>query len=213
MSVAPRQKQAPSYWDEACAQLAQQDRALTGLLQAYPAERLQGGGDAFVTLANSIIGQQISVRAAEQIWGRLNQRVQPLTPEHVLATPADELKQVGLSTRKVEYLTDLARHFSDGRIESDQFDHLSDAEVIARLTDVRGIGRWTAEMFLIFHLLRQDVLPLDDIGLQRAVAQHYGWPYPFPLKQLDAFAERWRPWRTVATWYLWRSLDPIPVAY
>ena len=208
-----RIKSQPAYWADAVDFLARNDLALVGLLNAYQGECLTGGGDAFCTLANSIVGQQISVKAADSIWKRLELRLGHVNPENVLVSSPEDLRADGLSNRKVEYLTDLARHFTDGRIDPTHFDTLDDEDVIRRLTDVRGIGRWTAEMFLIFHLLRQDVLPLDDIGLQRGVARHYGWEYPFPLKRLESFAERWKPYRTVATWYLWRSLDPVPVAY
>lgn len=211
--TSPRIKTSPDYWSEAIDALARNDLALVGLFNAYQGECLTGGGDAFCTLANSIVGQQISVKAADSIWKRLESRLGHVNPERVLVTSVDDLRADGLSSRKVEYLTDLARHFIDGRIDPVHFDEMEDEAVIQRLTDVRGIGRWTAEMFLIFHLLRQDVLPLDDIGLQRGVARHYGWEYPFPLKRLEQFAERWRPYRTVATWFLWRSLDPVPVAY
>ena len=115
----------------------------------------------------------------------------------------------GLSERKAEYLRDLARHFASGRLDPAQWPALDDEALIARLVDVKGIGRWTAEMFLMFHELRPDVLPVDDIGLQNAVALHYHDGERMTPKALRAFGERWRPWRSAATWYLWRSLDPI----
>ena len=123
------------------------------------------------------------------------------------------LRECGLSARKVEYLVDLASHFTTGQIHVERWATMSDAEVIDELTAVRGIGIWTAEMFLIFNLLRPDVLPLDDIGLQRAVADFYHDGERLTRRALLAFGERWRPWRSVATWYLWRSLDQVPVAY
>ncbi|MCB6184400.1 DNA-3-methyladenine glycosylase 2 family protein [Leeia sp. TBRC 13508] len=206
-------KKTPEYWDDAIRVLSNQDLALVGLFQAYRGETLSGGGDAFKTLANAIVGQQISVKAAESIWQRLLNRLGSISPESILAIDGELLRQEGLSKRKVEYIVDLSKHFVEGKINPLHFHEMTDEEVIKALTDVRGIGRWTAEMFLIFHLLRQDVLPLDDIGLQRAVAKHYGWEYPFAVSKLAVFAERWAPYRTVATWFMWRSLDPIPVAY
>jgi DNA-3-methyladenine glycosylase II len=131
----------------------------------------------------------------------------------VLALSNEQLRACGLSARKAEYLGDLARHFSDGQIHSARWAQMGDAEIIAELTAVRGIGVWTAEMFLIFNQLRPDVFPLDDIGLQKAVALHYFSGERPSRQQLAAFGERWRPWRSVATWYLWRSLDPLPVEY
>ena len=170
-------------------------------------------GDPFGTLARSIVGQQISVKAADSVWARLVTALPAVTPQGVLMLDAAALRACGLSVRKVEYLGDLARHFVDGQIHVSRWDAMSDDEIIAELTAVRGIGVWTAEMFLIFNQMRPDVFPLDDIGLQRAVALHY-FDGQRPLRrQLAEFGERWRPWRSVATWYLWRSLDPVPVEY
>ncbi|HPU80916.1 MAG TPA: DNA-3-methyladenine glycosylase 2 family protein, partial [Accumulibacter sp.] len=123
------------------------------------------------------------------------------------------LRACGLSARKVEYVVDLARHFDDGQIDVAHWSAMSDSEIISELTAVRGIGVWTAEMFLIFNQLRPDVFPLDDIGLQKAVARHYCHGERPGRRLLVEHGERWRPWRSVATWYLWRSLDPLPVEY
>jgi DNA-3-methyladenine glycosylase II len=127
-------------------------------------------------------------------------------------TPA-ALRACGLSKQKVEYIRDLARHFESGAINPRRFKLLADEELIQALCDVRGIGRWTAEMFLIFHLRRPDVYPLQDIGLIRAVEKHYLGGKRASKQEIVAVGEQWRPWRTVATWYLWRSLDPFPVEY
>jgi DNA-3-methyladenine glycosylase II len=166
-----------------------------------------------VTLARSIVGQQISVKAADSVWARFTAALPAIAPEQVLATSNEALRGCGLSARKAEYLGDLARHFMAGQIHVDRWSAMSDAQIIAELTAVRGIGVWTAEMFLIFNQLRPDVFPLDDIGLQKAVALHYFAGERPPRKALTEYGERWRPWRSVATWYLWRSLDPVPVAY
>ena len=130
-----------------------------------------------------------------------------------LASDSAQLRSCGLSGRKVEYLGDLARHFSSGLIHLDHWTAMSDSEIIAELTAVRGIGQWTAEMFLIFNQLRPDVFPLDDLGLQRAIALHYFAGERPPRKELIRVGEGFSPWRSVATWYLWRSLDPVPVEY
>ncbi|HVO88520.1 MAG TPA: DNA-3-methyladenine glycosylase 2 family protein, partial [Casimicrobiaceae bacterium] len=119
----------------------------------------------------------------------------------------------GLSARKAEYVRDLARHFTSGKLDPREWPSLDDESLITALVDVKGIGRWTAEMFLIFHELRPDVLPVDDIGLQKAVALHFFDGERQPTDVIRDVAEEWRPWRSVATWYLWRSLDPIPVEY
>ena len=203
----------PDYWEIAAAELAQGDAVMAELVARYAGLGLGSRGDPFSTLARSIVGQQISVKAADAVWARLLGAVERIAPEAILAAGEQTLAGSGLSRRKVEYLTDLAAHFANGRLQPERWAGLDDGEIIAELTAVRGIGRWTAEMFLIFNLLRPDVLPLDDIGLQRAVCLRYFGGEKLAPKALAAFGERWRPWRTVATWYLWRSLDPVPVEY
>lgn len=203
----------PDYWSAASAELALCDPILAPLVARFSASSLVSRGDPFVTLARSIVGQQISVKAADSVWARVCAELPQLNPEQVLARSAEDLRRCGLSARKVEYLGDLARHFADGKLDGGRWSALSDADIIAELTAVRGIGVWTAEMFLIFNLLRPDVFPLDDIGLQKAVALHYCRGERPERRLLASHGERWRPWRSVATWYLWRSLDPLPVEY
>jgi DNA-3-methyladenine glycosylase II len=208
-----RKDSLPDYWHEASRQLAVADPVMAMLAGRYAEVSLASRGDAFSTLARSIVGQQISVKAADSVWSRLCAQLPAITPALVLAVDVQSLRACGLSARKVEYLVDLAGHFASGALAVECWPQRSDAEVIAELTAVRGIGVWTAEMFLIFNLLRPDVLPLDDIGLQRAVALHYAAGERPSRRVLAAHGERWRPWRSVATWYLWRSLDPVPVEY
>lgn len=204
---------APAYWQQACAELAAADTVMAALIARYPDAILANRGDPFQTLARAIVGQQISVKAADSVWARFAAFAQTLRPAHIAAQELDALAACGLSRRKAEYLRDLAGHFADGRIEPARWETMEDEAVIAELIDVRGIGRWTAEMFLIFGLRRPDVWPVDDIGLQKAVALHYlGGQRPTP-KVLRLLGERHAPWRTVATWYLWRSLDPTVVQY
>lgn len=183
------------------------------LVETYAGASIISRGDPFATLVRSIVGQQISVKAADSVWARLTGKVSSPTPEAILACTAEQLRACGLSARKVEYITDLAGHFASGRIHARLWPRMTDAEIIAELTAVRGIGVWTAEMFLIFNQLRPDVFPLDDIGLQKAVAMHYLDGQRPTRRELTGIGERWRPWRSVATWYLWRSLDPLPVEY
>ena len=206
----------PLFWQTASLELASSDPVMADFVQQYSGVSLMSRGDPFVTLARSIVGQQISVKAADSIWQRVVAALPVMTPVTVLAAVSEgpeSLRACGLSARKVEYLGDLAAHFHDGQIHVDHWSAMSDAEIIAELTAVRGIGVWTAEMFLIFNQLRPDVFPLDDIGLQKAIALHY-FAGERPLrKALSEFGERWRPWRSVATWYLWRSLDPVAVEY
>jgi len=203
----------PDYWRQAVQQIGREDDVMARLVARYADVALTSRGDAFSTLARSIVGQQISVRAADTVWNRLLAAVGEMTVGSVLASGAAGLSGCGLSQRKIEYLVDLAAHFRSGRIVPEQWQDRDDESVIAELCDVRGIGRWTAEMFLIFNLLRPDVFPLDDIGLQRALSEHYFSGEKQSRRVLVQLGERWRPWRSVATWYLWRSLDPLPVLY
>jgi len=209
----------PDYWDEACRHLARRDRVMKKLIPRFGEARLQSRGDAFTTLARSIVGQQISVKAAQTIWDRLVTATrgsgQPihLDPARVGRTRMTTLRRVGLSENKALYIRDLARHFVSGALDPREWQALGDEDLILRLTAVHGIGRWTAEMFLMFHELRPDVLPVADIGLQNAVAMHYRGGTRIPIAELRELAAMWSPWRSVATWYLWRSLDPIPVEY
>ena len=174
---------------------------------------LQSRGDAFVTLSRSIVGQQISVKAAQSVWNRFEALPKRLTPAHVLKLKVDDMRAAGLSARKVEYLVDLALHFDSGRIHVKQWDGMDDEAIIAELVAIRGIGRWTAEMFLMFHLLRPNVLPLDDVGLINGISLNYFSGEPVIRSEAREVAEAWAPWSSVATWYMWRSLEPLPVAY
>jgi DNA-3-methyladenine glycosylase II len=209
----------PAYWDAATRALGQRDPVMRRLIAAYPGIHLARRGDPFTTLARAIVGQQISVKAAQSIWDRLVAATRGtgdpvrLDPARVGRTRITTLRGVGLSERKAEYIRDLARHFVSGALDPREWPALADEDLIARLSGVKGIGRWTAEMFLIFHELRPDVLPVDDIGLQKGAALHYHHGVRLPVAELRAFATMWAPWRSVATWYLWRSLDPIPVEY
>lgn len=203
----------PAYWDMACAELAVVDPVLAELIDRYPGMSLVGKGDAFHTLARSIVGQQISVKAADSVWARLETTLGSIASAKVLATSSEALRGCGLSARKVEYLGDLAYHHQAGRLDPSLWQDWDDETIIKELTSIRGIGRWTAEMFLIFHMMRPDVLPLDDIGLLRAIADHYHDGERHTRKLIQLQSEIWRPWRSVATWYLWRSLDPVPVEY
>ncbi|MGH8673467.1 MAG: DNA-3-methyladenine glycosylase family protein, partial [Burkholderiales bacterium] len=194
----------PEYWDRAKRALRRNDPVMGAIIGRHPRVHLVARGDAFVTLARAIAGQQISVKAAQSVWNRLVAVVLEMTPERVLAQERPRLRACGLSDRKVEYIADLAKHFSDGTIQVTRWPQMADEEVIAELVQVRGIGRWTAEMLLMFSLLRPNVLPVDDLGLRRATSRHYFDGEDVGADELRAFGERWEPWRSVATWYLWR---------
>jgi DNA-3-methyladenine glycosylase II len=199
----------PNYWERAKRAL-RKDPVMAAIMRQHPGVYMTVRGEPFMTLARAICGQQISVKAAQSVWDRVVACCGAVTPEKVLARKRTELRACGLSDRKTEYIADLAQHFADGRIHSRDWPRMSDEEIIAELTDVRGIGRWTAEMFLMFNLLRPDVFPLDDLGLQKGIRVAYR---KTSLNAMNKLGETWRPWRSVATWYLWRSLDPIPVEY
>src|SRR3954465_3702109 len=203
----------PEYWDSAKRSLARRDPVMGAIMRAHPKIFLARRGEAFMTLARAIVGQQISVKAAQSVWDRLCACVGDVTPQRVLAKERTLLRACGLSDRKTEYIADLAQHFADGAIHVHRWPQMSDEEIIAELVEVRGIGRWTAEMFLIFNLLRPDVFPLDDLGLQKGIRVAYFKGRKVSLRTMTRLGEGWRPWRSVATWYLWRSLDPVPVEY
>lgn len=203
----------PAYWTDACSHLSRRDRVLKRLIPRFGDACLESRGDAFVTLARSIVGQQISVKAAQAVWNRFEVLPKRMTPANVLKLKVDDMRAAGLSARKVEYLVDLALHFDSGRIHVRQWQGMDDEAIIAELVAIRGIGRWTAEMFLMFHLLRPDVLPLDDVGLVKGISLNYFSGEPVSRIEVRELAEAWAPWRSVATWYMWRSLEPLPVAY
>lgn len=203
----------PDYWDEACAQLMRADRVMRKLIPQHRATQLQSRGDAFQTLARSVVGQQISVKAAQSVWERLLTQVGALTPQGILAREIAALRLAGLSQRKCEYLRDLAAKFDAGEVHPGQWDEMPDEAIITELVAIRGIGRWTAEMFLMFHLMRPDVLPLDDLGLQRGISLGYFSGEAVSRSELREVAAAWAPWRSVGTWYIWRSIDPVVVDY
>jgi DNA-3-methyladenine glycosylase II len=203
----------PNYWDRAKRALARRDPVMAGIMRGHPKVFMMRRGEPFMTLARAIVGQQISVKAAQSVWDRLVVCVGEVTPEQILSRERPALRACGLSDRKTEYIADLAQHFADGKIHVQRWPQMSDEEIIAELVEVRGIGRWTAEMFLMFNLLRPDVFPLDDLGLQKGICLAYYKKRNVSLRTMQRLGETWRPWRSVATWYLWRSLDPLPVEY
>ena len=175
--------------------------------------KLRARDDAFFSLARSIVGQQISVKAAQSIWDKLEKNLGKVTAQNVSGRTTLELRKNGVTRQKSAYLVDLAHHFLEGNLDKQDWQKLSDDEVIGLVTKIKGIGPWTAQMFLIFHLLRPDVLPLGDIGIQKAMALHFNGGERMTEQGMTDRAEPWRPWRSVASWYLWRSLDPLPVDY
>jgi len=206
----PRKTSVPSPFATAQRRLARRDAVLKGLIGHVGPCTLRHDPDGFSVLVRSIVSQQISTRAAAAIGARLRQALTEVSPRAMLAASEEALRGAGLSAGKVRSLRDLAEKVETGDVPLAEFPTLPDEEVIARLLPVRGIGRWTAEMFLIFSLGRMDVLPVADYGLRAGVQRVYQLE-DLPTKtSLTELAEPWRPFRSVATWYIWRSLGFVP---
>ena len=189
------------------------DRVLRRIIPKYDGVSLTSRGDPFATLARSIVGQQISVKAAQAVWERVAAAYPDFTPAKLTRAKVEKLRACGLSQRKAEYILDLAAHFKQGGVKTADWQTLGDDAVVAALIGIRGIGRWTAEMFLMFNLMRPNIFPVDDLGLRKAVSLHYFSGETVTLSELREVGENWAPWRSVGTWYMWRSLDPVPVEY
>jgi DNA-3-methyladenine glycosylase II len=214
----------PAWWAEAQRHL-RADPVLAALMRRHPDSILKTRGAALETLQRAIVGQQISVKAADSVWRKTLAAVGEInSPAAWLKLSEAQLRGCGLSGQKVRYVRGIASGFVDGTVHPPRWPAMADDAIIAELVKLPGIGRWTAEMYLIFHLLRPDVLPVDDLGLLKGYVQAYG-----PVRgtktltgmkrwkkigaALGRQAESWRPYRTLATWYLWRSLDPVEVLY
>ena len=214
--VCPQDNKAavftPAYWTEARKHLVKKDRVMKRLIPQFGDVCLETRGDAFTTLARSVVGQQISVKAAQTVWGKFVKLPEQMAPQNVLKLKVDDMRASGLSARKVEYLVDLALHFDAGMLHVQAWEEMDDEAIIAELVAIRGIGRWTAEMFLIFHMMRPNVLPLDDVGLINGISQNYFSGDPVSRSEAREVAAAWAPFCSVATWYIWRSLAPVPAA-
>ena len=203
----------PKFWDLAKKELIKKDKKLGKIIENYPRDFLFSKSDPFYTLSRSIVGQQISVKAAQAVWDRLEKKTKKVKPKIISNMHSNTLKACGLSKQKVEYLKCLANAFNEKHIKPDQWPLLSNEEIKSQLTKIKGIGVWTAEMYLIFNLCRPDVFPVDDIGLIKGICNCYNLNYPISKEHAIKLSQKWKPWRSVATWYFWRSLDPIPVEY
>ncbi|MGE5523200.1 MAG: DNA-3-methyladenine glycosylase family protein [Rhodospirillaceae bacterium] len=201
----------PAYWTTATRELGARDETLSGLVRQCEAYIVGSRGDAFTTLARSIVGQQISVKAAQSVWARLRAELGTIAPHTLIAKDIAQLRGCGLSGQKAAYLLDLGQRFASGALDPARWSKLDDEAIIEELVQVKGIGRWTAEMFLIFYLARPDVFPVADVGLQRAISLHYNRGKPVSRSKMAKIGASWAPWRSVATWYMWRSLDAAPL--
>ena len=203
----------PYFWVEAKEYLRDKDEVLANLMALYPDEAMINYHNPFYTLVKAIIGQQISVSAANSISKRLESLLGTISITNYLQAEFEALRQCGLSRPKISYITNIAQAFQEGILTPDSWPKMSDEDVTCQLVSIKGIGPWTAQMFLIFHLHRSDVLPLTDLGLINAIQRHYGTSGTLTKGQIKELSLQWKPYRTVATWYLWRSLDPLPVQY
>ena len=203
----------PIFWEKAKKVLISKDKKLGKIITNYPKDFLFSKSDPFYTLARSIVGQQISVKAAQAVWNRYESKVKNVKPNRTLKMHFMTLKACGLSRQKISYLKSLAKAFINNEINPDKWSNYSDEEIISELIKIKGIGRWTAEMFLIFNLCRPDIFPVDDLGLIKGICNCYNMEYPITKDHAIKISEKWKPYRSVATWYFWRSLDPIPVEY
>ncbi len=200
-------------WLLAINTLKKEDIILKKIINRYRSEKLQSKKNAFLTLAKSITGQQISIKAANSIWQKLEKKLKKASPDNILKLKRNEIAKCGFSKQKVNYLLNLANFFKKNKNIEKKWKRIEDEKVIEDLVKIKGIGRWTAEMFLIFYLLRPNIFPSADIGLLRAISINYNLKYPPKKEEIEKFRKKWNPWSTVAIWYLWRSLDPIPVKY
>jgi DNA-3-methyladenine glycosylase II len=203
----------PDYWDKAKTALGKRDPVLKAIIKSYKGEGMQLRGEGFRTLARAITGQQISTKAADSVWKKFEAAVGKVTPKNVANAPHEVLRPCGLSERKVLYMHALANHFLENQKTIKNWPKMSDDDIIAELTSIHGIGRWTAEMFLMFALGRPDVFPTLDLGLLKGIYRHYNNSEKMTKAEVLAIGERWRPYRSMATWYMWRVLDPVPISY
>jgi DNA-3-methyladenine glycosylase II len=193
---------------QAIQHLRRSDPVMAAIIERVGVYKMQYRPADFESLVRSIVYQQLSGRVASVIFARVAAAAgTPITPESILKLRPVRMRSLGLSKAKTEYIRDLARHTRDGKLVFQQLDALSDDQVIEQLTQVKGIGTWTAHMFLMFALRRPDVLPVGDLGVRSAIRKAYGLEaLPAPA-QMEEIASPWRPWCSVASWYLWRSLD------
>ena len=203
----------PIFWEKAKKYLIKKDKKLGNIIKLYPKDFLFSRSDPFYTLSRSIIGQQISVKAAQAVWSKFEKKVVSVNPENVNKMHYMSLKSCGLSKQKITYLKSLSSAFIENRVNPQKWQDLPDEKIINELIQIKGIGRWTAEMYLIFNLCRPDVFPVDDIGALKGICNCYNLIYPIDKDEASRLSKNWKPYRSVATWYLWRSLDPIPVEY
>ena len=203
----------PHFWEKEKVELIKKDKQLGEIIKTYPEDFLFSKSDPFYTLSRAIVGQQISVKAAQAVWERFEKKIIIVNPKNTLNMHYMSFKSCGLSKQKIKYLKSLATAFINKELKILESKTASDDEIVEQLIKVKGIGKWTAQMFLIFNLCKPDVFPEDDLGLIKGICVCYNLKYPIKKETAIKMSKKWKPWRSVATWYFWRSLDPIPVEY
>lgn len=201
------------WWNEAKSFLMFHDPIMKNIILKYSEGSLESRGEPFNALCRTIVGQQISVKAAASIWNKLENGLKEVSPRQIIKYGNTKLQKFGLSNRKVEYMVGLSNFIINNPSAISTWQKMDDDSVIKELCKLKGIGPWSAEMFLMFVFLRPDILPLGDLGLRRAVGKNYLNKFDPTYKEVEEVAEKWKPYRSAATWYLWRSIDPIPVEY
>jgi DNA-3-methyladenine glycosylase II len=202
----------PYYWHQENKFLSKKYKKLAKIINKYDGY-LVSRNDPFYSLCRSIIGQQISVKAADSIWLKFEKIIKKIKPINLIKLSNAKLASIGLSRQKILYLKIIAKEFLNKTLDIKNLQKMSDDEAIKSLVRIKGIGIWTAQMFLIFNLKRSNIFPFSDIGLIRAISRNYKKEYPLKKDELDYFKNKWHPYSTVATWYMWRSIDPVPVEY
>ena len=207
-------KRVPVYWRRAKRILSKRDPVLRKIIKKHKRGFLTSKNDPFFSLCRTIIGQQISTKAADSIWSKFEKKCKKrIVPKIVLKLSSQNLKNAGLSRQKVRYLKNIAKAFNNRSFDIKKLKRMNDLEAISYITKLKGLGVWSAEMFLMFNLNRPDIFPIKDIGLLRAISKNYRKSYPPSKSFLDKISELHRGYRTVFTWYMWRSIDPTDVEY
>ena len=207
-------KRFPVYWHKAKRILSKRDPVLRGVIKKYKKGFLTTRNNPFFSLCRTIVGQQISTKAANSIWSKFEKKCNKhIIPNTVLKLSSRTLKSAGLSHQKISYLKIIAKNFRNKSFSVKELQKMNDEEAINYITKLKGLGVWSAEMFLMFNLNRPDIFPIKDIGLLRAISKNYKTSYPPSKRFLDKISRLHSGYRTVFTWYMWRSIDPTDVEY
>ena len=207
-------KRPPAYWNKAKRALSKKDSIIKKIIKKYKDGFLTTRNNPFFSLCRTIVGQQISTKAADSIWAKFEKKCKKkIKPKTVLKIPSYSLKRAGLSRQKISYLKNIAKAFVNKSFEVKKLKKMNDIDAINYITKLKGLGVWSAEMFLMFNLNRPNIFPVKDIGLLRAISKNYKTAYPPSKKFLEKISKIHDGYRTILTWYMWRSIDPSDVEY